>query len=112
MPDATSIASEVYTPEFPEVGRVLDLSENGQKRVLHFLRRREIRDNTLNYRENLPDVQALAGTIHQHGLLENLVGVEIPEFQRLHPTEWVELKAGSRRLSAIDVLIRKGLWDP
>ncbi len=80
--------------------------------VLLLVRRYEILGNPYGLRrELLPNVPSLAESIHQHGLLENLLGVEIPEVERATPEQWIELKAGSRRLAAIDLLIARGLLD-
>lgn len=80
--------------------------------VLLLVRRYEILGNPFGLRgELLPNVPSLAESIHQHGLLENLLGVEIPEHLRGHPHQWIELKAGSRRLAAIDLLIQQGHLD-
>ena len=80
--------------------------------VLLLVRRYEILGNPFGLRrENLPNVPSLAESIHQHGLLENLLGTEIPEHSRAHPEQWIELKAGSRRLAAIDLLLGQGKLD-
>lgn len=80
--------------------------------ILILARRYEILGNPYGLRrENLPNVPSLAESIHQHGLLENLLGVEIPEHSRAHPEQWIELKAGSRRLAAIDLLLHAGKLD-
>ena len=104
MPDAPTPASlqhELRQRDLVEPGRVIDLSATGQKRSLYLLRRREIRDNGTNYRDRLPDIPGLAASILQHGLLENLVAIELQEWDRVESNpEWVELKAGSRRRAA------------
>src|SRR4029077_6327000 len=80
--------------------------------VLLLVRRYEILGNPYGLRrENLPNIPSLAESIHQHGLLENLLGIEIPEHSRAHPEQWIELKAGSRRLAAIDSLLQQGKLD-
>ena len=80
--------------------------------VLLLVHRYEILGNPYGLRrELLPNVPSLAESIHQHGLLENLLGVEIPEHSRAHPEQWIELKAGSRRLAAIDLLLAEGKLD-
>lgn len=107
------LQQELRARDLVEPGRVIDLSPTGQKRSLYLLRRREIRDNGENYRQRLPDIPGLAASILQHGLLENLVAIELPEWERSAENEqWVELKAGSRRLAAIDFLIERGKWHP
>lgn len=87
-------------------------SPSATERRIHWLRRSEIRDNNQNYRERLPRIAELAESISQHGLLENLVARILPDYERAtaDAIEWVELKAGSRRLAAIDVLIEDGRW--
>jgi ParB-like chromosome segregation protein Spo0J len=80
--------------------------------VLMLVHRWEILGNPYGLRGDLlPNVPSLAESIHQHGLLENLLGVEIPEHERIHREQWIQLKAGSRRLAAIDLLYSKGLLD-
>ena len=80
--------------------------------VLLLVRRHEILGNPYGLRgSSLPNVPSLAESIHQHGLLENLLGAEIPEHSRAHPEQWIELKAGSRRLAAIDLLLAQGKLD-
>lgn len=80
--------------------------------VLMLVRRYEILGNPFGLRGDLlPNVPSLAESIHQHGLLENLLGVEIPEHSRVTKEQWIELKAGSRRLAAIDLLLREGKLD-
>lgn len=64
----------------------------------------EIEGDPYNIRESLPGVQRLAWSIFQHGLLENLVVVEIPLHERKGPQKY-ELRAGSRRFEAIRQLI-------
>lgn len=86
--------------------------ESKKPSVLLLVRRFEILGNPFGLRrESLPNVPSLAESIHQHGLLENLLGVEIPEHSRAHPEQWIELKAGSRRLAAIDLLLGQGKLD-
>lgn len=86
--------------------------ESKKPSVLLLVRRHEILGNPFGLRrELLPNVPSLAASIHQHGLLENLLGVEIPEHSRAHPEQWIELKAGSRRLAAIDLLLEQGKLD-
>lgn len=80
--------------------------------VLMLVHRWEILGNPYGLRGDLlPNIPSLAESIHQHGLLENLLGVEIPEVERTHPEQWIQLKAGSRRLAAIDLLYSKGKLD-
>lgn len=80
---------------------------------LHLVPRHQIAENPLGLRGDLlPNVPGLADTILRHGLLQNLLGVFIPEHLRRRPDEWIELKAGSRRLAAIDFLIAQGHLDP
>jgi hypothetical protein len=80
--------------------------------VLLLVHRWEILGNPYGLRGDLlPNIPSLAESIHQHGLLENLLGVEIPEAERTHPEQWIQLKAGSRRLAAIDLLFSKGRLD-
>lgn len=80
--------------------------------VLLLVRRWEILGNPYGLRgECLPNVPSLAESIHQHGLLENLLGTEIPEDERVAPEQWIQLKAGSRRLAAIDLLLEQGKLD-
>lgn len=80
--------------------------------MLLLVRRYEILGNPYGLRgELLPNIPSLAESIHQHGLLENLLGVEIPEPARTHRQQWIELKAGSRRLAAIDLLLEQGKLD-
>lgn len=84
----------------------------GDPSTYYFARRSEIAGNRDNYRLTLPDIPPLAASILQHGLLENLVGIQIPPFERQSPEQWIQVKAGSRRLAAIDLLIQNGQWDP
>lgn len=70
----------------------------------------ELTDNLDNCREAFSGIDSLEASILRYGLLENLVGVEIPEAERRRPGEWIEVKAGSRRREAIRRLILKGHW--
>ena len=54
--------------------------------------------------------EANAASILRYGLLENLVGVEIPIAERRDAIAWIEVKAGSRRRAAIRLLREKGHW--
>lgn len=91
---------------FPRAG------DSKKPSVLLLVRRHEILGNPFGLRRDLlPNVPSLAESIHQHGLLENLLGVEIPAHLRRHPEQWIELKAGSRRLAAIDLLLSEGKLD-
>lgn len=63
-----------------------------------------------NVREVLINVRGMKDSIRKHGLLENLVGVEIPEADRQTEKGWVEIIAGSRRLAAIAELRAEGAW--
>lgn len=67
-------------------------------------------DNLDNCREVFQGIDALEASILRYGLLENLVGVEIPEDERLTKSAWIEIKAGSRRREALRRLIEKGQW--
>jgi ParB family chromosome partitioning protein len=58
-------------------------------------------DNVRRVYRNIGD---LAETIHQHGLLQNLVVVELPAGEFL-------VKGGNRRYKAIDFLIRTERWE-
>ncbi len=82
------------------------------ERVLCNAKYREIDGDPHNVRQTLKNIPALAESIHQWGLLENLVGVEIPEYERESPERWIQLRAGSRRIAAIGLLIEQGRWDP
>lgn len=70
----------------------------------------EMVDNLDNCREAFAGIDALEQSILRYGLLENLVGVEIPKDERPTPMAWIEVKAGSRRREAIRRLIEKGQW--
>lgn len=67
-------------------------------------------DNLDNCREAFRGIDELAASILRYGLLENLVGVEIPEDERPTAMAWIEIKAGSRRREAIRSLREKGHW--
>ncbi len=66
---------------------------------------REIEGDPHNIRERLPGVLRMAWSIFQHGLLENLVVVEIGERTLAQAGKKYELRAGSRRFEAIRQLI-------
>lgn len=70
----------------------------------------ELVSNHDNVRACLPNIPGLEASILAHGLLENLVGIEIPERERTTEHGWIEVKAGSRRMAAIENLRRKGHW--
>jgi ParB-like chromosome segregation protein Spo0J len=70
----------------------------------------EIDGDPFNIRESLPAVDRLAWSIYQHGLLENLIVVEIPLAERKNGKRF-ELRAGSRRFEAIRRLI-EGMQAP
>lgn len=70
----------------------------------------EIDGDPHNVRATLENIPKLAESIEQHGLLENLVAVEVEPLARKSPAQWLELKAGSRRFEAIRRLIEKGAW--
>jgi hypothetical protein len=70
----------------------------------------EIVDNLDNCREAFQNIEALEASILRYGLLENLVGVEIPIDERPNAIAWIEVKAGSRRREAIRRLREKGHW--
>lgn len=70
----------------------------------------EIVDNLDNCREAFQNIDALADSILRYGLLENLVGIEIPVEERPNAVAWIEVKAGSRRREAIRRLREKGHW--
>lgn len=70
----------------------------------------ELVSNHDNVRASLPNIPGLEASILAHGLLENLVGIEIPESERTTAAGWIEVKAGSRRMAAIENLRRKGHW--
>lgn len=61
-----------------------------------------------NIRDTLPNVERLAWSIYQHGLLENLVVIEHPHPER---GKAFELRAGSRRFEALRRL-REGVVAP
>jgi len=56
-------------------------------------------------RESLPAVLRLAWSIHQHGLLENLVVIEQPSAKKRAEGVLYQLKAGSRRFEALRRLV-------
>lgn len=70
----------------------------------------EMVDNLDNCREAFQNIDALADSILRYGLLENLVGIEIPFEERPNAIAWIEVKAGSRRREAIRRLREKGHW--
>lgn len=70
----------------------------------------EVVDNLDNCRDAFQGIAELAASILRYGLLENLVGVEIPVGLRPNSVAWIEVKAGSRRREAIRVLREKGHW--
>lgn len=70
----------------------------------------EVVDNLDNCREAFRGIDELAASILRYGLLENLVGVEIPIAERRDAIAWIEVKAGSRRRAAIRLLREKGHW--
>lgn len=65
----------------------------------------EIEGDPYNIRESLPSIDRLCWSIYQHGLLENLVVVEITERTPALAGKRFELRAGSRRFEAIRRLI-------
>ena len=75
------------------------------------LRRSQIHGDPYNIRERLPGVQRIAWSLHQHGLLENLVVVESSDAVKARYGSEYELRAGSRRLAAIDLLL-EGIEAP
>ena len=70
----------------------------------------ELIGNLDNVRKTFVNIKGLKKSILDHGLLENLVGVEVPESERPGPNQWIEVKAGSRRLEAIRLLREEGSW--
>lgn len=70
----------------------------------------EIDIDPYNVRETLRNIPALMESISRYGLLENLVGVEIPEEIRRASGRFIELRAGSRRIEAIRRLRDEGRW--
>lgn len=72
------------------------------------VRHADIDGDPQNIRDTLPNVLGLARSIHQYGLLENLVVVEVPEHLR-KDDKWLELRAGSRRFEALRQLIETGV---
>jgi hypothetical protein len=63
-----------------------------------------------NVRETLVNVRGMKASIIKHGLLENLVGIEIPEAERQSKKGWIEIIAGCRRLAALGELRQEGSW--
>lgn len=65
----------------------------------------EIEGDPFNIRESLPGILRLSWSIYQHGLLENLIVVELPSDVAKRTGKRFELRAGSRRFEAIRRLI-------
>lgn len=65
----------------------------------------QIEGDPYNVRETLRGVERLAWSIYLHGLLENLVVIEQPNERLRDRGVLYQLKAGSRRLAAIGLLI-------
>lgn len=63
-----------------------------------------------NVRPVLVNIRGMKASLLAHGLLENLVGVEIPERERQTEKGWIEIIAGSRRMAAIGELREEGAW--
>jgi len=76
------------------------------------LQHAQILGDPFNIRGSLPSVVRLAWSIYQHGLLENLLVVEIPREQRKPGGPEFELRAGSRRFEAMRRLIEEGVEPP
>lgn len=74
------------------------------------LRYDQIDPDLNNLRESLPNLESLAQSIAQHGLLENLVGRLLLDHEKRDDAHVVRLAAGSRRLAAIGMLIERGVW--
>jgi len=66
----------------------------------------EIEGDPFNIRESLPGILRLSWSIYQHGLLENLIVVELPADVTRKTGKRFELRAGSRRFEAIRRLIQ------
>lgn len=77
-----------------------------------WVRHAEVLGDPYNIRDSLPSVQRLAWSIYQHGLLENLLVVELPPERALVVGKRFELRAGSRRFEAIRRLIEDGVEPP
>lgn len=69
----------------------------------------EIDGDPNNVRQGLPNITALALSIAEYGLLENLVAVRVPEPERKDPDCHLQLRAGSRRYEALRQLIEHGV---
>ena len=70
-----------------------------------WVRHADVLGDPHNIRDSLPSVQRLAWSIFQHGLLENLLVVELPPERVRQTGQHYELRAGSRRFEAIRQLI-------
>lgn len=77
-----------------------------------WVRHAEVLGDPYNIRDSLPSVQRLAWSIYQHGLLENLLVVELPADRASAVGKRFELRAGSRRFEAIRRLIDGGVEPP
>lgn len=109
--------SETHPDDDGVLGRIAELARGEDEapalvpdNPLVLARFDELTDNLDNCREAFSGIESLEASILRYGLLENLVGVEIPEAERRRPGEWIEVKAGSRRREAIRRLILKGHW--
>lgn len=88
------------------------VSPSGTTSVYRLVYRRELDGDPHNMRSRLTRLDSLADSIARHGLLENLVVRELSDDERPEGSPvWLQIKAGSRRLAAIDLLIDRGLWD-
>lgn len=76
------------------------------------VRHAQVLGDPFNIRGSLPSVARLAWSIYQHGLLENLLVVEIPRDRRKPGGPEYELRAGSRRFEAMRRLIDGGVEPP
>ena len=76
------------------------------------VRHAQVLGDPFNIRGSLPSVVRLAWSIYQHGLLENLLVVEIPRDKRKDGGPEYELRAGSRRFEAMRRLIEEGVEPP
>lgn len=76
------------------------------------VRHAQVLGDPFNIRGSLPSVVRLAWSIYQHGLLENLLVVEVPRDKRREGGPEYELRAGSRRFEAMRRLIEEGVEPP